>query len=188
MTTAFGYKLFHKAADGTLHPLFVSASETISVGIWLPAKSGEKTADGKVKSKIGSLAYRGGWHLNEEAPYVDHIYSKRYCDSGAEIEKNTGRRYDKIQKQGTVWCLTEYETTVDCQPFADAAGMRNGRVVPKFAQLDMVDIHGYYRYKTNPNMFGTWIIAGSIRVVREISHDEVIARCADYGLSPLPLL
>lgn len=188
MKTAYGYKLFRKDKDGNLHALYVNSAEIQPVGKWLPATAGEMTEDGKVKSKLGKLAYRGGWHLNEEAPYVRHIYTKSYCDDGDEIEKNTGRRFRKIQSEGTVWCLVEYETTVDCQPTANERGKnKHGKIIPKNAQLEMVDPHGYYRYKTNPNMFGTWIICGNMRIVRELSHNEVVEKCAEYGLTPLPL-
>lgn len=187
MLTAFGYKLFRKDSKGNLHPLYVNAAETLPLDQWMFAKCGQKTEDGKVKSKLGKLAYRGGWHLNEECPYVTHIYGKKYCENGQEIEKNTGRRFDKVQKKDNVWCLVEYETTVNCQPIADENGKnKDGKIIAKNAQMEMVDAHGYYRYKTNPAMFGTWIIAGNMRIVRELSEDEVISKCAEYGLVPMP--
>ena len=188
MTTNYGYKLFTKDSKGNLHPLYVGAEEKLPVNVWMQAKPGELTKNGKVKSKLGELAYRGGWHLNEEAPYVQHIYGKKYSETGAEIEKNTGRKFDRIQKPGTVWCLVEYETTVDCQPEANERGRnKDGKIIAKNAQLPMVHAHGYYRYKTNPNMFGTWIIAGNMRIVRELTYAEVVEKCAEYGLQPLPL-
>lgn len=188
MKTAYGYKLFRKDKDGNLHALYVNPLEIQPVGEWLPAKPGEMTKNGKVKSTIGELAYREGWHLNDEAPYVEHIYTKAYCDDGDEVEKNTGRRYIKIHKKDTVWCLVEYETTVDCQPEANERGKnKHGKIIPKNAYLENVDPHGYYRYKTNPQMFGTWIICGNMRIVRELSCNEVVEKCAEYGLTPLPL-
>jgi hypothetical protein len=187
METAKGYKLFRKDRNGNLHPLYVNSTEVLPVGKWMFAKSGERTEDGKVKSKLGKLAFRGGWHLNEEAPYVEHIYGKQYSENGNFLEKATGRRFNKVQKKGLVWCEVEYETTVDCQPEANRRGMnKEGKIIATKAQLDMVDRHGYYRYKTNPSMFGTWIIAGNILIVREISEAEVIAKCAEYGLTPMP--
>lgn len=188
MKTAYGYKLFRKDKDGNLHALYVNSTEIIPVGEWLQAKCGEMTADGKVKSKLGKLAYRGGWHLNEEAPYVTHIYGKKYSADGEFLEKNTGRRYNKVQKPENVWCLVEYETTENCQPMANERGRnKQGEIIAKNAYLQMVSAHGYYRYKTNPQMFGTWIICGNMRIVREISHDEVVEKCHEYGLEPLPL-
>ena len=186
--TAYGYKLFKKDSKGNLHPLYVNASEILPMNTWMFAKCGERTKSGKVKSKLGELAYRGGWHLNDECPYVTHIYGKHYCDNGTELEKNTGRRFNKVQKKDHVWCLVEYETTVDCQPMANEKGRnKQGKIIPKNAQLDMVDLHGYYRYKTNPNMFGTWIIAGNMRIVKELTYKEVVDKCAEYGLIPMPM-
>ena len=78
MKSNFGYKLFVKDKGGNLHPLYVNANQTIPTNQWLTAECGEMTPDGKVKSKLGKLAYRGGWHLNEECPYVTHIYGKKY--------------------------------------------------------------------------------------------------------------
>lgn len=188
MKSNFGYKLFVKDKEGNLHPLYVNANQTIPTNQWLTAECGEMTSDGKVKSKLGKLAYRGGWHLNEECPYVTHIYGKKYHENGSEIEPNTGRKFDKIQKPNTVWCLVEYETTVDCQPEANKNGYnKKGKFIPKNAQLNMVHPHGYYRYKTNPNMFGTWIIAGNMRIIRELTYSEVVEKCAEYGLTPLPM-
>lgn len=187
MTTAYGYKLFKKDAKGNLHPLYVNSTQILPIGKWLSAESGERKENGKVKSKLGDLAYRGGWHLNEEAPYVTHIYKRNFNPDGKEVEKHTGRRYDPIQAKENVWCLVEYETTVDCQPAANERGRnKHGKIIANQAYLEMVDPHGYYRYRTNPKMFGTWIIAGNIRIVREISEAEVIAKCAEYGLTPFP--
>lgn len=188
MKTAYGYKLFRKDKDGNLHALYVNSTEIIPVGEWLQAKCGEMTANGKVKSKLGKLAYRGGWHLNEQAPYVTHIYKRQYSENGSEIEAQTGRRYNPVQHPDTVWCLVEYETTVDCQPMANERGRnKKGKIIARDAFLPMVEPHGYYRYKTSPKMFGTWIICGNMRIVREISHDEVVEKCHEYGLEPLPL-
>jgi hypothetical protein len=187
MKKAYGYKLFRQTNDGKLHPLFVNRSQVLPVGKWLQAESGERTTNGKVKSSLGELAYRGGWHLNDECPYVEHIYTKKFCEDGQEIDGKS-RKFRKIQKEGTVWCLVEYETTVDCQPMANEAGRnKNGEIIAKNAQLEMVDPHGYYRYKTNPTMFGTWIIAGNIRIIKQLTYAEVQEKCGEYGLVPLPL-
>lgn len=188
MKTQYGYKLFRKDKSGNLHPLYVKAEKVLPLNEWMFAEAGNRTPDGKVESKLGKLAYRGGWHLNEEAPYVEHIYTKKYTDNG-KFEEKSGRRFDKYQKKNTVWCLVEYETTVDCQPEANEHGRnKQGKIIPKNAQLDMVDLHGYYRYKTSPAMFGTWIIAGNMRIIRELTYAEVQEKCAEYGLTPLPYL
>lgn len=192
MSTAIGFKLFRRnKVTGEIFPLYVRADESIPVGAWVEAQMGEIKENGKVKAKdLSEVALRGGWHLNEECPYVEHIYSKVYCEDGYFEEK--GKHFDRIHKQGNskweyVWYEVEYETTVDCQPMANEAGRNaKGEIIAKNAQLEMVDKHGYYRYKTNPNMFGTWIIAGNIRLVRELDRETVLEKCAEYGLKPLP--
>lgn len=189
MNTAIGYKLFSKDASGNLHPLFVGHSEVIPMGKWLEAKAGEvDEKTGKVKSSLGKLAYRGGWHLNDDAPHCTHIYSKRYSLTGAEIEPHTGKRFDRIQKENTVWCEVEYETTINQQQEANENGKNaSGKIIPKNAQLRMVHPHGYYKYKTSPNMRGSWVICGNMKVNRELSFDEVTEICGKIGLEPLPI-
>lgn len=192
MEKATGYKLFRRnKKTGGIHPLYVHANKEIPVGTWVAAEMGEIKDNGKIKAYgLGEVALRGGWHLNEECPYVEHIYSKVYCEDGSFEED--GRRFDRIHKQGNskweyVWYEVSYETTVDCQPMANEAGRNDkGEIIARNAQLEMVDAHGYYRYKTNPNMFGTWIIAGNIRLERELSRSEVVELCGNYGLTPLP--
>lgn len=187
MNTAKGYKLFHKDKSGNLHPLYVNSGDILPLNTWMFAEKVEPTKNGKVQSKLGELKFRGGWHLNDECPYVTHIYSKQYCADGEYIEKNTGRRFNKIQKNNTVWCEVEYETSVNCQAEADKNGYnKDGKFIAKNADLEMVNLHGYYRYKTNPAMFGTWIIAGNMRIIRELTYKEVVDKCAEYGLVPMP--
>lgn len=167
----YGYKLFRKGKDGNLHPLYVKANEITKVGEWIPAECGKMTTDGKVESKLGKLAYRPGWHLNEDAPYVSHIYS---------IHK--GKKY---LKDNCVWCLVEYGG-IDFQSEAEECGRnKKGKVIAKNAYLKRIPEGGYYRYKTNPNMTGAWIIAGAIKVVRELSDAEVVEICHQHGYEPL---
>ena len=166
-----GYKLFRKGRDGKLYPLYVGANKETVTGTWLPAECGQMTENGHVKSKLGDLAFRPGWHLNEDAPYVSHIYSKK-----------NGQKY---LKKGCVWCLVEYGGT-DYQEEANEAGKnKKGKVIAKNAYLKRIPEGGYYRYKTNPNMTGAWIIAGAIKVVRELSDDEVVEICHAHGYEPL---
>ena len=48
-------------------------------------------------------------------------------------------------------------------------------------QLRYVPKNGFYRYKTNPNMFGVWIIAGNIKVNRILSDEEVVEINNSFG-------
>lgn len=167
---ATGYKLF-KQKNGKLYPLYVLANEETPIGVWLDAKSGPRTKKGKVKSRLGELAYRPGWHINDGLPYVNHIYTI-----------HNGERY---LKDGCVWCEVEYRTDCSYEEEANAAGWKNGKWSPVRAQLDYLPKDGYYRYKTNPNMDGAWIIAGEMRVVRVMDDNEVEQICKANGYKAL---
>ena len=167
---AIGYKLFREK-DGELYPLFVYANEALPMNVWLSAKSGPRTDSGKVKSKIGELAYRPGWHINDEVPYVVHIYS---------IHDDK-----KWLKDGCVWCEVEYKTDVNYQDKADSAGFLNGRFSEGRAYLDYIPVGGYYKFKTSPHMYGKWIISGEMKINRILSDSEVEKLCHDKGLEPL---
>ena len=69
-----GYKLFRvkKSRPGELFPLYVLADEPVPIGVWVGATEGPRTPEGKVKSKIGPLAFRPGWHLSD-IPLAIHI-------------------------------------------------------------------------------------------------------------------
>ena len=83
--TIKAYKLLRiDRKTGKLYPLFVGAKEETPIGVWLDADEGEMTTDKKtgtqkVKSKLGNLAYRPGWHLGD-IPLATHIGVKG--DSG----------------------------------------------------------------------------------------------------------
>lgn len=165
-----GYKLLNEK-KGKLYPLFVLTNEETPVNIWLPAKYGPRTARGKVRSKLGELAFRPGWHINDEMPYVDHIYTM-----------HDGEKY---QKDGCVWCEVEYNDDVSYCEKAYDAGWRNGSWSAARAQLDYIPVNGYYRYKTNPTMVRDWIIAGEMRVLRVLDGKEVYEICRKHGFTPL---
>lgn len=166
---AKGYKLF-KIRNGKLYPLYVFSNEETKMNVWLEAKDGEIHSDGKhVKSKLGALCFRPGWHLSE-IPLATHIGKK--SDDGT-----------LHQKEDTVWCEVEYSDEINYQPEANRNGRnKQGRVIPKNAYLKSVPRRGYYHYKTNPNMYSDWIIAGSIKVNRILSNDEVDYICSSVGL------
>lgn len=152
------FKQFRIDKSGNLHPLFVFANETIPIGEWLTAKEGERLNNGKVKSKLGSLAYRPGWHLSE-APYAPHI----------GIKENGKVKY---MKPDTVWALCEVNDHINYTTEAHANGFRNGKFSAQRAYLDRIPENGFYWYTTNPNAFGRWLIAGSMRVLRVLTDDE----------------
>lgn len=172
-----GYKLFRvkKTEPGKIFPLYVDAENETPIGQWVAAKCGEQTAKGKVKSKLGDLCYRPGWHLTSDMPYVTHIGVK---GSSGEIE---------FLNPNHVWCEVEYSDEISYQEEANFNGInKKGVLIPKNAFITHVPENGYYRYKTNPNMFGEWIIAGAIKVTRIIDDIEVKEICNKFGVDPLP--
>ena len=157
------YKQFRIDKSGNLHPLFVFANETIPIGEWITAKEGERTENGKVKSKLGPLAYRPGWHLSE-APYAPHI----------GIKENGRVKY---MRPDTVWAECEVFDQEDWNYHAFTCGWRNGKHYPQKACLDHLPINGWYWFTTNPNAFGRWLIAHKIKVLRVLTDAEVEDIC-----------
>lgn len=171
---AYAYKMFRisKKDKGKLFPLYVNATKETPIGVWLPAECGERKENGKVKSRLGDLAYRPAWHLTD-IPYATHIGVK---GPSGKIE---------YMKENTVWCLCEYTDKVNYQMEADSNGFVNGKFDPKKAYLDKIPYNGFYRYKTNPNMFGTWILAGGMRVVKVLTDAEVDSILIQQGIKPM---
>lgn len=71
------YKLLRvsKNHQGKIYPLFVNANHEIEMNEWIEAEYGEMNDKGKVKSKLGALCFRPGWHLSD-IPYAPHIGKK----------------------------------------------------------------------------------------------------------------
>lgn len=164
---ATAYKLF-RIKKGVLYPLYVYANEPMPIGIWLEAKDGERDGD-KVKSKLGRLAYRPGFHL-AEIPNA-HWIGKKAEDGTLEM------------REDTVWCLVEYKTTICYTPEARENGWRAGRWAANRAYLKHIPVGGYYKYRTNSNG-DVWIICGEIKIIRIISDEERKAICLEHGVVP----
>lgn len=157
------YKLFRVMSTnkGKLFPLYVNADKPTPIGVWLDAECGELKPNGKVKSKLGDLAFRPGWHLSDY-PLATHIGVKG--DSG-EIEFINAQH---------VWCECEYSDEINYQEEANKNGTKeDGKFIPRDAFLKKIPENGYYRYKTNPKMFGDWIISGKLKINRILSDKEV---------------
>lgn len=162
-TKHIGYKLFKVKASKPreLFPLYVNADKPTPIGVWIDAECGERRENGKVKSKLGDLMFRPGWHLSDY-PLATHI----------GVKGEDGKV--KYIKPDTVWCEVEYSHKINYQKMANENGInKKGIIVPKNAYMTSVPTNGYYRYKTNPNMFQDWIIAGSIKINRILSDTEV---------------
>jgi len=164
-STVKAYKLFrmHPKHPGKLFPLFVNANEPVEMNKWVDAKEGEMVGD-KVKSKIGLLAYRPGWHAGD-LPVATHIGEKSDPNLTAP----------DVRPANHVWAEVEMPNDVDWQSVANERGMNaKGKLIDRNAHItDQIPKGGHYRYKTNSNMTGNWLIGGAMKVNR-ILHDKEV--------------
>lgn len=176
--TVKAYKLFRTDArqPGKLFPLFVLADQAVPMGEWLRAEIGPMSGD-KVKSKLGPLAFRPGWHAGD-VPVATHIGMK----DGVADKK------PKYRNPEHVWAEVEFAADVDWQAEANKRGTNaSGKLVPVRAHItDQLPVGGFYRYKTNPNMEGTWLIGGEMKVNRVLSDSEVKRINDKAGTADLP--
>jgi hypothetical protein len=174
------YKLFRTKPDDpeTLYPLFVNANKPVPVGEWLQAEVGPVASSGKVKSKLGELAYRPGWHAGD-LPLATHI--------GAKSDPKL--RAPDLRPPNQVWAEVDMPADIDWQSIANQRAQRNksGLIIPRTAHItDEIPFGGHYRYKTSPNMEGNWLISGDMRVNRVLSDEEVRAINEASGMYDLP--
>lgn len=161
------YKLF-RIKNNQLYPLYVLADKPTPMNEWLDAEEGIRTEDGKVKSKLGRLAYRPGWHVTT-VPFTDWI--------GKKMPDGT-----LAQKPDTVWCEVEYSADINYNDEARENGWRNGRWAAQRAYLKHIPENGYYFYRTNSKQVDPWIICGRIKVTKILTHEEVKAICNEHGI------
>ncbi len=177
--TVKGYKLFNtKSGDQTkLYPLYVNADKEVPIGQWIDAESGELTKNGKVKSSLGELAYRPGWHAGD-MPVATHIGGK----------SDPSLKAPDYRKPEQVWAEVEMPADVDWQSVANKNGINaKGKLVSGKAHItDQLPAGGHYRYKTNPNMTGEWLIGGSMKVNKLLTPEEVMAINEANGVFDLP--
>lgn len=177
--TVKAYKLF-RMKGGKIYPLYVDADTPIPLNKWVEAEVGPLTNKGKVKSKIGELAYRPGFHSGD-MPIATHIGGKMPTTS----KKPTYR------PDNQVWAEVLVPADVDWQIEANkrAKKTKAGKIIPRTAQIDdQVPKGGYYKYKTNNNMTGSWLISGAIKVLRLLSDEDVMKLNKDFGVADLPRL
>jgi hypothetical protein len=174
------YKLFRTkpSEPGTLYPLFVNANKPVPIGEWVQAEVGPVAASGKVKSKLGELAYRPGWHAGD-LPIATHIGGK----SDPKLKAPDFRRPEEV------WAEVEMPNDIDWQTIANQRAEMNkaGKPIARTAHItDEVPFGGHYRYKTSPNMEGTWLIGGDMKVNRILTDEEVQAINEAAGTADLP--
>ncbi len=151
--TVKAYKLFatRKSHPGKLFPLFMDVKTEVPVGVWLRAEIHE--------GKIGGrpLAQRPGWHAGD-IPSAPHLM------------KRDGTYGDRV------WAEVEMPADIDWQSEANrrATMKKDGTINSRTAEIkDQPPYGGHYRYKTNPNMVGEWLISGEMKVTRILSQDEI---------------
>ena len=153
------YKLF-RIKNGKLYPLYVLANKETPLGIWLKHECGLRKEDGNhVKSKLGDLAFRSGWHSGEipDSPWI-----------GKRIENGI-----LIRRKDNVWCECEVKgKLIECTE-------RNG--------FKDVPDDSYYLFRTNSKQQRPWIISDWIKVNRILSDEEVFAICRENGIEPQPV-
>lgn len=167
MNTQKGYKMF-RIKDGKLFPLYVLANKETPIGEWLDAEIGPMV-NGKVKSKLGKLAFRPGWHIAE-------------IPNSPWIGKKT-KNGELVRRSDNVWCEVEYHTDKNYQPEARENGWRAGKWASQRAYLKHIPVGGYYKFRTNTNG-DVWIISGEIKVNRILSDEEVNRICRENGVIP----
>lgn len=145
------YKLFRQR-KGRLYPLFVETNREMEMGIWLDAGIGEKVDDKHVKSRLGPLSLRPGFH-STEVPFTDWIGKK----AGDML----------VQRKDTVWCECEVEG--EQEKSVPKAGLRT---IP----------HDWYFFRTKPNQPFPWIISNRIRINRILEPAEVESICLAHGV------
>ena len=135
---------------------------------------------GSKAKTVKAVALRSGFHAGD-SPAAPHI--------GLEYK---GQKY---RADDQVWAEVEMPADVDWQSVADAnasivkSGPRKGLLNVGEAQItDQLPSGGYYRYKTNPNMQGNWLISGEMKINRVLEPDEVKKLNDEAGTPDLPTL
>jgi len=174
------YKLFRTKGGNTdeLYPLFVNANKPVPLNEWVNAEVGPVAASGKVKSKLGELAYRPGWHAGD-LPIATHIGGK----SAPGLKAPDFRRPDEV------WAEVEMPADVNWQEIANQRARLNktGKPIASTAHItDQIPEGGFYRYKTSPNMKGNWLIGGGMKVNKVLTDEEVMAINEAAGVADLP--
>ncbi len=160
------YKLF-RAKNGNLSALYIDAKKVFPMHEWIKAEIGvaakpTKTGNERVKSKIGPLSFRPGFHSGD-LPLATHIGPKQ--DNGIRQ-----RRFNEV------WAEIEIKTDIDYQAEANENGRnKKGKIIAVNADIKKIPVNGFYRYKTNPAMTGTWIISGEMKIKKVLTENEVNA-------------
>ena len=106
-------------------------------------------------------------------------------------ETNIGGKQVKYRGDDQVWAEIEMPADVDWQQIANSKARikKDGNIDVRTADInDEMPKAGHYRYKTNPNMTGEWLISGDMKVNRVLDRSEVNAINEAAGVKDLPTL
>ncbi len=195
--TVKAYKLFRQKGD-KLYPLFINSDIPVPMNKWLPAEMGRidpktgKVIGGSQKATKGSFAPRPGWHAGE-FPVATHIGAKANLTTGEKLSRkeatDLGITTPTARNDNEVWAEVEMSADVDWQEEAlsRAKYKKDGTLDLSTADIrDQIPEGGYYRFKTNPNMQGDWLIGGALKVNRVLDDAEVKAINDAAGVADLP--
>jgi len=135
---------------------------------------------GSTAKTIKAVAARPGWHAGD-VPVATHI--------GKELTVN-GKKY-KYRGPAQAWAEIEVPADKDWQAIANdrADVKKDGTINVRTAHVtNEIPFDGFYRYKTNPNMLGNWIISGQIKVNKLLSDSEISAINEKAGVKDIPSL
>lgn len=184
--TVKAYKLFIRKG-GSLFPLYVNAKDKIPIGKWIEADIGPLMKSGQVKSKLGGLAFRPGWHSGD-MPIATHIGGKYNVDTGKPDNSIKAPNY---RPDNQVWAEVLVPADVNWQEEAErrAKKTKAGKMVSRTAHItDQIPKGGFYKYKTNSNMTGAWLISGAMKVIKILTDEQVKKINNKFGVGDLPRL
>ena len=109
--------------------------------------------------KNGVLSLRPGFHCSN-VPVATHIGKKK---------KNKTDKKPSFRNKEHVWAECEVNTNTYYEDY------KSRKTIPY-----------NYRFKTNPNMYGDWIITSDIKVNKILTDEEVYSINSKYGVYDLP--
>ena len=192
-----GYKLFRQK-DNELFPLFVDTKNSIPKNQWMKADKGYYFLDTKDIKRQPALT--GDYQPIKSQADIDVLLSKgiKPTTTKKALEKSpfgtalavkyrpgfhgdTFPSAKHLAQGGTgkgkdrVWAEVEFSNDKNYTDIVKQKGTNpeTGKFSAKDADIDYVPEGGSYRYKTNPNMEGSWLIGGEMKINRVLSKDEV---------------
>lgn len=132
-------------------------------------------------NKVTCLKYRPGWHAGD-MPF--------FPQGGKKV---AGSNHGNVHRWNQVVFMCEFAADTDFTELAQnqsKARAKSGKLHAQEADLDYIPEDGFYRYSTNPliagreDVFGNWMISGSMRIVRAMTQEECDSMLISHGLKP----